>query len=179
MNDSNTNLIWVDLEMTGLDIDKCHILQFAVLVTDKDLNILDPGLDIVIHQDETVLKNMDEWNLNHHTSSGLLDQVKNSSISVAQAEAQVLKYAGKFVSDHTSPLCGNSIYNDRRFIIKYMKNLDNFLHYRLIDVSTIKELYKLWHPELPEFPKKKTHQALDDIKESIAELKYYREVFFK
>lgn len=172
-------LVWIDLEMSGLDPDSCEILEIATLVTDADLTILAEGPDIVVHQPDAVLDAMDEWCTNHHGESGLTAAVKASKVSLAQAEAQTLAFLQPLTEAGTSPLCGNSIWQDRRFIARYMPKLDAFLHYRMIDVSTVKELTRRWYPDAKAPAKGESHRALDDIRESIAELKFYREAVFK
>lgn len=175
-----TNLIWLDMEMTGLDPERDHIIEVATLVTDEQLNVLAEGPTIAIYQPPEVLALMDEWNQSTHGNSGLIERVKNSQTSVADAEAQTLEFLAQWVAPGCSPLCGNSIGQDRRFIYRYMTDLADFLHYRSVDVSTIKELTKRWAPQVLEgFSKTGTHKAMDDIKESLAELKYYREKVMK
>ncbi|MFQ3228827.1 oligoribonuclease [Reinekea sp.] len=176
--DKKTNLIWIDLEMTGLNPETDQILEIATLVTDKDLNIIAEGPSLVIHQPDSVLEAMDEWCTTHHGASGLTAKVQQSTISVEQATQETLAFVEQWVERGCSPLCGNSIWQDRRFMIKYMAELDGYCHYRNIDVSTLKELAARWHPELLNgFKKKGSHRALDDIIESIEELKFYRENF--
>jgi oligoribonuclease len=172
-------LVWMDLEMTGLDPKKDRILEIAVFVTDQHLNILSPGLEMAIHQSELVLENMNDWCKKTHGESGLVTRVKESSWTEKAAEQEIIKFLKEFVSPKTVPLCGNSIWQDRRFLCEYMPDLDNFLHYRCVDVSTLKELARRWKPELIEnFKKKSTHTALSDIEESIGELKFYRDQGF-
>ena len=175
------HIVWVDLEMSGLNIDKEHILEMACLITDKDLNIVAEGPELIIHQSDVVLDGMDDWCKKNHGESGLVDAVKSSNISIEQAEQQMLEFVQANVPKGLCPLAGNSIHVDRIFLNKYMKNFLGHLHYRIIDVSTIKELSKRWYPdEDAQKPVKKfAHRALDDIKESIEELKYYREYLFK
>lgn len=176
--EKKSNLIWIDLEMSGLKPETDQILEIATIVTDKDLNILAEGPSLVVHQPDAVLDGMDEWCTTHHGASGLTEKVRNSAISLAQAEAETLAFVEQWVTPGHSPLCGNSIWQDRRFLIKYMPALDNFCHYRNIDVSTLKELAARWRPELlAGVNKAGSHRALDDIKESIAELAYYRDTF--
>ncbi len=176
--DKKTNLIWIDLEMSGLNPEVNHILEIATVVTDKNLTVLAEGPSLVIHQPDEVLDAMDEWCTTHHGASGLTDKVRNSKISVAQAQQQTLEFVRQWVDEGVSPLCGNSIWQDRRFLIKYMPALDGFCHYRNIDVSTLKELAARWAPEiLNGINKKGSHRALDDIIESIDELAYYRSTF--
>ena len=178
--DKKSNLIWIDLEMSGLDPDVCHILEIATLITDKDLNILAEGPSIVVHQPDSVLDAMDEWCTTHHGESGLTDKVKSSDISLAEAEAQTLSFMQQWVEQGASPLCGNSIWQDRRFLIKYMPSIDSYCHYRNIDVSTLKELAARWQPELLSgYTKKGSHRAMDDIIESVEELRFYKENFLK
>ena len=174
------NLVWIDMEMTGLDPEKEGIIEIATIVTDKGLTIIEEGPDIVIRQPRKLLKAMDAWNQKQHGKSGLLEQVKHSKVSVRKAEQLTLEFIRKFCVPGKTSLCGNAVYHDRRFIIKYMPRLDEFLHYRLVDVSTIKELVRRWYPKAKEAPEKsKNHRALSDIRESIAELQYYRKHFFK
>lgn len=173
-----TPLVWIDLEMSGLDPDQCTILEIATIVTDGELEILEEGPDLVIHQPDSVLEAMDEWCTKHHAESGLTQQVRDSSISLAEAEAQTLEFVTRHTQPGSSPLCGNSVWQDRRFLHKYMPRLDAHLHYRLIDVSSIKELARRWYPELRVPPKQNLHRALDDIRASIAELRFYRETIF-
>ena len=174
------NLIWIDLEMTGLNPDTDVIIEMATIVTDSDLNVLDEGPTIAIHQSDEILAGMDEWNTRQHGQSGLTQRVRESQISMAEAEAQTLAFLEQWVPKGKSPICGNSICQDRRFLAREMPELENFFHYRNLDVSTLKELMKRWRPDLANgLRKNATHLALDDIRESIAELKYYREHFLK
>ncbi len=177
---SETNLVWMDLEMSGLDPKTCKILEIASLVTDKDLNVLEQGPAIAVHQGEEVLSVMDDWNKHHHGLSGLTEAVRKSSINLEEAEKLTLAFIQKHCGPKSSPLCGNTIYQDRRFLIEYMPTLEDYLHYRLVDVSTIKELVKRWYgPEFQAPQKKQKHKALEDILETIEELKFYREKVFK
>jgi oligoribonuclease len=169
----------MDLEMSGLDPETCTILEIATIITDADLEVLAEGPDIVVHHPDEVLDAMDAWCTKHHAQSGLTDQVRASTIDLAEAERQTLAFLEQHTKADTSPLCGNSIWQDRRFIIRYMPDVDAFLHYRLIDVSSIKELSRRWYPGLKLPPKAESHRALDDIRESIAELRFYREHLFK
>ncbi|WP_299790966.1 oligoribonuclease [uncultured Shewanella sp.] len=174
------NLIWVDLEMTGLDPSVDRVIEIATIVTDKELNILAEGPVIAIHQSEEQLAKMDDWNLKHHGESGLIDRVRSSKYSEAQAVEMTIAFLSKHATKGDSPMCGNSIGQDRRFMNRYMPELEDYFHYRNIDVSSIKELVRRWKPELMNgFKKQGTHQALVDIQESIAELQYYREKVFK
>lgn len=177
---SKNNLIWIDLEMTGLEPEEHRIIEIATIVTDSDLNILAQGPVLAIHQSNEVLEAMDEWCTNTHTGSGLVERVKASSITEASAVEQTLDFLSKWVPKSVSPICGNSIGQDRRFLHKYMPELEQYFHYRNLDVSTIKELARRWAPEvLAGVRKTGSHLALDDIKESIDELKHYRKHFFK
>ena len=169
------NLIWIDLEMTGLDPMEDRIIEIATLVTDKNLKVLEEGPSLAINQSDEMLKGMDEWCTTQHGRSGLTDRVKNSSISEATAEAVTIAFLDKYVPQGRSPMCGNSICQDRRFLARWMPELEEFFHYRNLDVSSLKELAIRWAPELCEgFSKESSHLAMNDIKDSIAELKYYR-----
>ena len=176
----SSNLIWIDCEMTGLDTSIHHICEIAVLVTDKDLNIIAEGPDIVINLSDQQLCQMSEWCVEHHGKSGLTKQIKESQIDMSTAEDKVLEFMKEYVPKKTAPLCGNSIHADKKFLCIDMPKVNEYLHYRIIDVSTIKELCRRWYPKiLKKAPKKKcTHRALDDIKESIEELKYYKSHIF-
>ncbi|MEM6160156.1 oligoribonuclease [Erwinia sp. P6884] len=174
------NLIWIDLEMTGLDPEQDRIIEIATLVTDSDLNILAEGPVFAVHQSDAQLALMDEWNVRTHTGSGLVDRVKASSIDDRAAELATIEFLKQWVPENSSPICGNSIGQDRRFLFKYMPELEAYFHYRYLDVSTVKELARRWKPEvLTGFKKQGTHQAMDDIRESVAELSWYREQLFK
>jgi oligoribonuclease len=174
------SLIWIDLEMTGLNTDADHIIEIATIVTDKHLNVLAEGPVFAIHQPESVLSAMDEWNRTQHASSGLADRVRRSKTSAAEAERNTLEFLSRFVASVKSPMCGNSICQDRRFLAREMPQLEKYFHYRNLDVSTLKELARRWAPTVFEGMKKSsTHLALDDIRESIDELRYYRERFLK
>lgn len=175
-----TNLIWIDLEMTGLIPETDVIIEIATVVTDANLNIIDEGPSLAISQNSELLDGMDEWNTNQHNRSGLVKRVKESTISVVDAENQTLDFVSKYVDPGVSPMCGNSICQDRRFLYNYMPKLEKFFHYRHIDVSTLKELAVRWKPEIVSSSfKKSRHLALSDIYDSIDELKYYREHFIK
>ncbi len=174
----NRHLIWIDLEMTGLDPEKYVIVEIASIVTDDQLNVVAEGPDLAIHQPDTVLWAMEPWSRKHHRASGLLDRIKASRHSCAQAEQETLAFLSRFCQKGASPLCGNSIGQDRRFLVKHMPALEDFFHYRNIDVSSVKELVKRWYPALAPFEKEKTHLALNDIKESIDEMRYYRKHVF-
>lgn len=174
------NLIWIDMEMTGLDPDKEKIIEVAAVVTDAQLNILAEGPVLAIHQPDSLLDAMDAWNKGTHGRSGLIDRVKASTISEEDAQAQMIAFLKPFVPSGKSPMCGNSICQDRRFMARGMPKLEAFFHYRNLDVSTLKELCRRWKPELATgFKKKQQHTALADIIESIEELRYYREHFIK
>lgn len=174
------NLVWVDMEMTGLDPDTDRIIEVAVVVTDSELNVLAEGPVFAIHQPDEILNGMDSWNKGTHGRSGLIDRVKASTVSEAEAEAALIAFLKHFVPTGKSPMCGNSICQDRRFMARTMPKLEDFFHYRNVDVSTLKELCKRWKPELASgFKKHQKHTALADIIESIEELRYYREHFIK
>ena len=174
------NLVWVDMEMTGLEPDTDRIIEVAVVVTDMHLNVLAEGPVFAIHQSDETLDKMDNWNKGTHGRSGLIDRVKASTVTEAQAEEELIAFMKKWVPKGKSPMCGNTIGQDRRFMVRYMPKLEAFFHYRNIDVSTLKELGKRWKPEMVAgFKKHQMHTALADIVESIEELKYYREHFIK
>lgn len=173
-------LVWLDMEMTGLDPQKERIIEVAVVVTEPDLTIVAEGPVLVIHQSDSLLDAMDSWNRSTHGKSGLTEKVKASTLTEAQAEDQLIEFLLRYVPAGKSPLCGNTVSQDRRFMFNYMPKLEQFFHYRTIDVSTIKELARRWKPELLKgFEKRSKHEALADIYESIDELKYYRETFIK
>ncbi len=177
---NDQNLIWLDCEMTGLDPDAERLIEIAVVITGPNLEPRIEGPVLVIHQSDELLNKMDKWNKGTHGKSGLIDKVKASTISEADAEAEILAFLKKYVPKATSPLCGNTISQDRRFLVKYMPKLDAFFHYRNIDVSTFKELAKRWRPEVYKaFKKQQKHTALADVHESIDELVHYREHFLK
>jgi oligoribonuclease len=174
------NLVWVDMEMTGLDPDNDKIIEVAVVVTDPQLNVIAEGPVFAIHQSDETLDKMDSWNKGTHGRSGLIERVKASTVSEEQAEAELIAFLKKYVPAHKSPMCGNSICQDRRFMARGMPKLEAFFHYRNLDVSTLKELCRRWKPELASgFKKHQKHTALADIVESIEELRYYREHFIK
>jgi oligoribonuclease len=177
---SDANLVWVDLEMTGLDPEHNTILEIATIVTDADLTVLAEGPVIAIHHTDAVLEAMDEWNREHHGASGLTARVRASQHTAASAEAETLGFVQQYCTARSSPLCGNSIHHDRRFLVREMPRFVAFLHYRNIDVSTIKELVRRWYPAAAQAPEKKhAHLALDDIRESIDELRFYRTHVFR
>ena len=175
-----THLLWLDMEMTGLSPDTDRIIELAIVVTDADLNTVAEGPVLVVHQPDEVMDAMDNWNKGTHGKSGLIDRVKASQLNEAEVEAQMLEFVKQHVPARTSPMCGNSICQDRRFLARYMPQLEAFFHYRNLDVSTLKELAKRWRPGLAEgFKKASKHEALADIYESIDEMKYYREHFIQ
>ena len=176
----NSNyLVWMDLEMTGLDPETDTIIEMATIITDGDLNIIAEGPNLIIHQPDEVMNQMNDWCKKYHGASGLTDRVKASNISLQQAEQQTLDFIRKHVAEGVAPLCGNSIHQDRRFLVKYMPRLESWLHYRNVDVSTVKELVRRWYPNQDGWKKKEAHLALADIQESIEELKHYRNINFK
>lgn len=178
--DKKKNLVWLDLEMTGLDPIKERIIEIATVVTDSNLNILAEGPVFAIHQSDELLNAMDSWNQKQHHKSGLVERVKKSTVTEEEAEAKTIEFLKEYVNKGASPMCGNSIYQDRRFMVKYMPELEAFFHYRNLDVSTLKELAKRWAPRVYSgFEKDSNHLALDDIKDSIEELRYYRENFIQ
>ncbi len=176
---NNGNLIWLDLEMTGLDPSQCTILEIATIATDSRLNVLEEGPAMAIHQDAAALATMEQWSRKTHTQSGLLQRVISSQVSMRQAEEATLNFVRRYCQEKKSPLCGNSIGHDRRFLDRYMPTLVAYFHYRNIDVSTVKELVRRWFPNGPSLPEKEArHLAMDDIRESISELVFYREHYF-
>lgn len=179
MQTSDRYLFWVDLEMTGLDEERDHIIEIASIVTDSDLNVVAEGPVIAIHQPQEILDLMDDWNQNTHGQSGLIDRIKVSGINLAEAEKMTYDFLSQWIVEKSSPLCGNSIGTDRRFLKKYMPTIDAYLHYRNVDVSSFKEMIKRWYPDGQSYAKQNTHKALDDIRESIEELKFYRENYIK
>lgn len=179
---ADDRLVWIDLEMTGLDVERHRIVEVAVLVTDAQLEILADGLDLVVHQPPEVMAEMDDFVRKMHTKSGLLGEIERSSLTLDDAGTQAVEYIRQFVPEAaTAPMCGNSIGVDRRFLDRYLPDLDRYLHYRSIDVSSIKELCRRWYPAVyKKRPgKAETHRALDDIRESVAELRYYREAIMR
>ncbi len=177
---SDQNLVWIDCEMTGLDPEKERLLEIAVIVTGPDLSPRIEGPVLVIHQSDELLDKMDAWNKGTHGKSGLIDKVKASTVSEAQAEEQILNFLKTYLPKASSPLCGNTISQDRRFLVKFMPKLEAYFHYRNLDVSTLKELSRRWKPEVyASFKKQQKHTALADVHESIDELVHYREHFIK
>ncbi len=175
----NDRLVWIDLEMTGLDPEKDLILEIATVMTDSRLGPVAEGPNITINQPEELLLSMDEWAITHHEKSGLLDDVKRSSYDCQRAEQETLEFLSIYCKKGESPLCGNSVWQDRQFLKRHMPTLEEFFHYRNIDVSSIKELVRRWYPSLPPYEKRTSHRALSDIKESINELRYYRKRVFQ
>lgn len=174
------HLVWMDMEMTGLDPEVDVILEIATIVTDSELNLIAEGPVLSVSQPEAALARMDKWNTEHHTASGLIERVRQDGVHLIEAEAQTLDFLERYTTRGTSPLCGNTIWQDRRFLIKYMPEIAAFLNYRIIDVSSVKELAFRWHPELvSQLRKNNAHRALEDIRESINELRFYRERFFR
>lgn len=180
MTFSENNLVWIDLEMTGLSPEDDRIIEIATLVTDHKLNVLAEGPVLAVNQSEELLAGMDEWNTRQHNNSGLIERVRNEGVGEADAEQQTLAFLRDFVPTGASPMCGNSICQDRRFLYNYMPQLEAFFHYRHIDVSTLKELARRWAPNIAEgFDKDSAHLAMDDIRDSVAELAYYRDTMLK
>jgi oligoribonuclease len=179
MTASDHNLIWVDMEMTGLIPEVHQVIEIATIVTDSNLNVLAEGPVIAIHQATEALEAMDEWNTRTHTNSGLVARVASSAINEQMATEKTLTFLREWVSEGKSPMCGNSICQDRRFMARHMPELERFFHYRNLDVSTLKILMQRWRPDLPEAPKQGAHQALADIRESIEELRHYRTHFLR
>lgn len=179
MSEMADRLVWVDLEMTGLDPDVATIVEIATLITDGALEILAEGPELVIHQPESALAKMPPVVVEMHTRSGLLDRIRASKVSLAEAERLTAEFVAAHVQKGTAPLCGNSVWKDKQFLERYMPSVTAHLHYRIIDVSTIKELQRRWYPAAPAPKKKELHRALDDIKESIEELRFYRANVFR
>jgi oligoribonuclease len=169
----------MDLEMTGLDPERHTIMEIGAAVTDSELQLIAESPAIAVYQSEAVLAGMDSWCVEHHGKSGLTERCRNSRISMSEAETKILEFVKGYAEPDSSPLCGNSVGQDRRFLVKYMPDLHNFFHYRNLDVSTIKELVRRWYPLLAPFEKKGTHHVLDDIRESIDELRHYRKAVFR
>jgi oligoribonuclease len=180
MSKNDTHLVWIDMEMSGLDPDNDRVLEVALVVTDKDLNLVEEGPVLVVHQADAVLDAMDNWNKGTHGKSGLIDKVKASTLSETDVEEAMIAFMKKHVSARTSPMCGNSICQDRRFLARHLPRMEAYFHYRNLDVSTFKELAKRWKPQIMDgFKKANLHTALSDILESIEEMKYYREHFVR
>jgi len=177
--DKAVRMVWIDLEMTGLDLAEDSIIEIATLVTDGDLNIVAEGPNLAVTVSEDKIAGMDEWNTTHHHASGLVDRIRREGVTVQEAEERTLAFLRDHVDEGTEPLCGNSVWNDKRFLEKEMPSLVTFLHYRMVDVSTVKELARRWYPEEPIFPKQGAHLALDDIRESVAELRHWRMRIFR
>ena len=175
---SNQNLIWVDLEMTGLDPEKERIIEIATIITDTNLNIVAEGPNLIIHQPKELIANMDEWNTNQHGSTGLIKAVHESSVTEHEAEMRTLEFISKFVGHKRSPMCGNTVSHDRRFLAKYMPSVESYFHYRHIDVSSVSELISRWMNDAQTYDKQGSHRAKDDILESINELKLYKRMLF-
>ncbi len=177
---NENNLCWLDMEMTGLNPEQDRIIEVAMIITDQDLNILAQSEVYAIHQSDEVLNNMDAWNTATHGRTGLTQRVRESQYDEAQVEQSLLDFMRTWLPEKTSPMCGNTIHQDRRFMVRYMPRLEAYFHYRNLDVSTLKELARRWHPEIAKgLSKKGAHQALDDIEESIEEMRYYRDHFLK
>ena len=173
-------LVWMDLEMTGLNPEVVRILEIATIITDGDLNVIAEGPVFAVQQSQSLLDGMDDWNQKHHSASGLLQRIKDEGVTELEAEAMTLAFIEQHVQKAASPLCGNTIWQDRRFLTRYMPDLERYLHYRMIDVSSVKELARRWRPDVAgSLVKKNEHTALADIRESIEELRHYREHFFR
>ena len=180
MSARNNKLIWIDLEMTGLNPDTDRIIEIATVVTDPHLNIIAEGSVVAIYQPKAIIEAMDDWNTKQHTGSGLVERIEQSTVLESEAEERTLQFLEAHLNPNKSPMCGNSICQDRRFLYRWMPKLEKFFHYRNLDVSTIKELAKRWAPDLAKgFKKNSKHLALEDVRDSIEELKYYRDVFFE
>tara|TARA_Y100001954_G_scaffold29640_1_gene27117 strand:+ start:215 stop:763 length:549 start_codon:yes stop_codon:yes gene_type:complete len=179
MDDKSQRMVWIDLEMTGLDIEKESIIEIATVITDSELNIIAQGPNLAVSVSEELLAGMDEWNTTHHNQSGLVERIRHEGVSISEAQQQTLDFLKQWVNPKTAPLCGNSVWNDRRFLDKEMPLVADYLHYRMVDVSTIKELARRWYPKVDKYRKKLSHLALDDILESIEELQYFRDKVFQ
>lgn len=180
MSQDPNNLIWIDLEMTGLDTDHDKIIEIATIITNSTLDVLEEGPMLAIHQDDEVLNAMDSWNKEQHGKSGLIERVRSSPLTEVDAQDMTLEFIKKYVPPHTSPMCGNSVCQDRRFLHRCMPELERYFHYRNLDVSSVKELSRRWTPELYQaFTKQSSHLAMDDVRDSIRELRYYRDHLFR
>mgnify|MGYP001249410909 FL=1 len=179
MDDKSQRMVWIDLEMTGLDIEKESIIEIATVITDSELNIIAQGPNLAVSVSEELLAGMDEWNTTHHNQSGLVARIRHEGVPISEAQQQTLEFLKQWVNPKTAPLCGNSVWNDRRFLDKEMPLVADYLHYRMVDVSTIKELARRWYPKVDKYRKKLSHLALDDILESIEELQYFRDKVFQ
>ena len=179
MDDKSQRMVWIDLEMTGLDIEKESIIEIATVITDSELNIIAQGPNLAVSVSEELLAGMDEWNTTHHNQSGLVERIRHEGVSISEAQQRTLEFLKQWVNPKTAPLCGNSVWNDRRFLDKEMPLVADYLHYRMVDVSTIKELARRWYPKVDKYRKKLSHLALDDILESIEELQYFRDKVFQ
>ena len=177
---NQNNLCWLDMEMTGLNPDRDKIIEIAMIITDSNLNVLAQSEVYAIHQSDEILNNMDKWNTDTHTRTGLVERVKSSTYTETQVETELLQFMQTWLPEKATPMCGNTIHQDRRFMVRHMPKLENYFHYRNLDVSTIKELARRWSPAVYKgVVKKGSHKALDDIVESIEELKHYRDTFFR
>ena len=174
------HLVWIDLEMTGLDPKKCTVLEIGVIITDNDLNVIAEGPSFSIHHSKKVLSSMEAWSKHHHHVSGLTEECRRSRINLKTAEEESLKFIKAHCREKSAPLCGNTVWQDRRFLVKYMPRLESYLHYRVIDVSSVKELVTRWYPDAAKMQRRKnqTHRVMDDIRESIEELRHYRGLVF-
>lgn len=173
------SLVWLDMEMTGLDPEHCTILELALIITDSDLDVIDECGPLIVHQPEEVLAAMDPWCIEHHGASGLTEASRRSTLTLAEAEAQALAFLERYLRPGEPPVAGNSVHVDRAFVARHMPRLHAFFHYRNVDVSTVKELVRRWYPDLDPPPKAERHRALEDLRESIAELRFYRETVFR
>ena len=178
MGADSQRMVWIDLEMTGLDVSKESIIEIATVITDSELNILARGPNLAISVSDELLEGMDDWNTTHHNKSGLVDRIRTDGVSLADAEQSTLEFLRAWVEPNSAPLCGNSVWNDRRFLDKEMPLVADYIHYRMVDVSTVKELARRWYPKVKRYRKKSSHLALDDILESIEELRYFRNEIF-
>lgn len=178
MGGTSRRMVWIDLEMTGLDLEHESVIEIATVITDSELNILATGPNLAIKVSQELLDGMDEWNTRHHYGSGLVQRIHDDGVELMEAEKATVKFLNEWIEPGTAPLCGNSVWNDRQFLAKEMPKVLELLHYRMVDVSTIKELARRWYPSAPFYAKKGAHLALDDILESIGELKHFRKELF-